>query len=154
MQIQIFTIPILDGDEKIVEMNLFLRQNRIVDIQKEFVQGNNTSYWSFCITYILSQIKQQEEKKKSQKIDYRNELDEHIFARFCELRKLRKQIAEEEAIPPFAIFTDAELAEISKIENPSLNSLKKIDGVGEKKAEKYGPRFCELILQLINNDNI
>lgn len=156
MQIQIFTIPILNNDQEIENLNLFLRQNRIVEIKKDIVCSNALNYWTFCITYIPSQLKIIDEKKKSNRIDYRNELDEHTFSIFCELRKLRKQIADEEIIPPFAIFTDAELAEISKIENPQLSALKKIEGIGDRKIEKYGFRFCETLNNLIitNNEKI
>lgn len=143
MQIQIYTIPIYDGGEMLNEMNKFLRSHRIAEIQKSFVATECGGDWTFCITY-LEAIKVSEPETKKSKIDYRNVLSEKDFALFCEMRKIRKQIAEKEAIPPFAVFTDAELAEITKLETVTLMSMKSIPGIGEKKIEKYGAYFMKL----------
>lgn len=142
MQIQIYTIPAFEGDEVLGEMNKFLRSHRIAEIQKSFVATECGGSWTFCITYLES-VKVAEPEVKKGKIDYRNVLNEKDFALFCEMRKVRKQIAEKEAIPPFAIFTDAELAEIAKLETITLSSMKNIQGVGMKKVEKYGEYFLE-----------
>lgn len=145
MQIQIFSIPMLGGEDELNELNHFLRAHRVADIRKEFVQKGDMCYWTFCITHLDTvAIKTPEPEQRKGKIDYREVLEEHIFARFCEMRKIRKEIAEKEAIPPFAVFTDAELSEIAKQENPSLQSLKTIHGIGAKKIEKYGSYFCGL----------
>lgn len=143
MQIQIFTIPVLEGDEELIKMNKFLRSHRVAEIQKTFLPTANGGSWSFCITY-LDLVKVQEPEIKRGKVDYRNELNEKDFALFCEMRKVRKQIAANEAIPPFAVFTDAELAEIAKLEKFTLSSMKGISGIGEKKIEKYGSYFLEI----------
>lgn len=80
--------------------------------------------------------------QKKVKTDYKNLLSETAFNRFSEYRKLRKEIAESEAIPPFAVFTDAELAKIAELEKPTIKELKKIQGIGDRKIEKYGAFFC------------
>ncbi len=143
MQIQVFTIPILEGEEILSEMNKFLRSHRVAEIQKTFIPTATGGSWSFCITYLES-VKVVDSEIKKGKIDYRNVLNERDFALFCEMRKVRKQIAEKEAIPPFAVFTDAELAEIAKLETVTISSIKGIAGIGEKKLEKYGSYFLEI----------
>ncbi len=141
MQIQIFTVPVFEGEEELDAMNKFLRSHRIAEIQKSYISSDNLkSYWSFCITY-LDNVKVAETEVKKGKIDYRNVLDEKKFATFCDMRKIRKQIAEKEAIPPFAVFTDAELAEIVKLDTLTLASMQSIEGIGIKKVEKYGSYF-------------
>lgn len=143
MQIELFTIPMLGGADLLGELNHFLKLHRVTDVQKTAVASGGVNYWAFCITYLPqadSDTKIPGTKKG--KIDYREVLEESVFARFAELRKIRKQIADAEAIPPYAIFTDAELAEVAKLETITLKSLKTIPGVGEKKIEKYGNRFC------------
>ncbi len=145
MQIQIFSIPILGGENELNELNHFLRAHRVADMQKQLVQKGDMNYWTFCVTYLDVIVnKPQELEPRKGKVDYREILDEPVFARFCEMRKIRKQIAENEAIPPFAVFTDAELAEIAKQDTPSLQSIKNISGIGAKKIEKYGAYFCGL----------
>lgn len=146
MQIQIFTIPILGGEEMMQEMNHFLRANRVSDIQKTMTQSAGVSYWTFCITYLPQcPVKGADAVlPRKSKIDYREVLEEPEFVRFCEYRKIRKQIAENQAIPPYAVFTDAELAEIAKLDPPSLKGLKSIPGIGDKKVEKYGAYFIDV----------
>lgn len=152
MQIQIFTIPIYDGGDALNEVNKFLRSHRVAEIQKSFIPTASGGSWSFCITY-LEGVKVVDPEIKKGKIDYRNVLNEKDFALFCEMRKVRKQIAESEAIPPFAVFTDAELAEIAKLETINLSSIKNIPGIGEKKLEKYGAYFVGIANETSGESN-
>lgn len=76
-----------------------------------------------------------------EKVDYKKVLKEEEFKIFSKLRELRKAISIEEAISAYIIFTDAELAEIAKMKDPTVNNIRKIKGIGDKKAEKYGERF-------------
>ena len=47
MQIQIFTIPVFNSGQDVENLNLFLRQNRIVEIKKELFISGEVNYWSF-----------------------------------------------------------------------------------------------------------
>ncbi|NLI93154.1 MAG: DNA helicase RecQ [Peptococcaceae bacterium] len=67
---------------------------------------------------------------------------ERIFER---LRALRRQIAQQEGLPPYMIFQDSTLKEMAKNCPQDLKALLKINGVGEKKLEKYGELFLEEI---------
>ena len=64
---------------------------------------------------------------------------------FENLRKLRRDIAGERGIPPFVVFNDATLRDMAKIRPGSLLGLRRIRGVGERKAADLGPRFVEAI---------
>ncbi len=88
---------------------------------------------------------------RKDKVDYRQVLQEEEFARFCELRKIRKQLADDDGVPPFAVFTDAELAEIAKMNPPSPLAMKKIHGIGEKKVARYGEQMCSLYRKTLND---
>ena len=85
---------------------------------------------------------------KQAKTDYKEILDEETFAVFSQLRTLRKQLADKEGVPAYAIFTDAELSEIAKLEEIEPNKLKLIQGIGQKKVEKYGIALCEKYKEL------
>lgn len=130
------------------EMNKFLRGNKVVDISKSFVQQGNVAYWSFCVTYLVgvpSKVQQPGERKE--KVDYKQILSEAEFVRFALLRTLRKQLAENDAVPAFAVFTDAELAEMAKMSELSAKNLLKINGLGEKRVEKYGEPLCRMFTE-------
>lgn len=74
-------------------------------------------------------------------------MDENTFKRFSFFRSIRKQIAQDQAIPAYAIFTDKELAEVAKIEGLTLQNLQTVKGIGKKKIERYGQVFIDLCLQ-------
>ncbi|KJR99589.1 MAG: ATP-dependent DNA helicase [Peptococcaceae bacterium BRH_c4a] len=61
------------------------------------------------------------------------------------LRSLRKQISEKQNVPPYVIFHDSTLQEMSKIYPVDRLSMLTINGVGENKFEKYGSQFIEVI---------
>lgn len=149
MQIKIFSIPIGGDESATEEMNHFLRANKIVDIRKELATVGGNSCWTFCITYILNN-NPQAVKSGENKIDYKEVLSPNVFERFSALRKLRKQIAENDAVPAYAVFTDAELAEIAKLDNLTLSALQSIPGIGKKKVEKYGNILVNAELQSNN----
>lgn len=146
MQIRIFTLPLLPDAKDVEELNHFLRSNKIVDIKKDLAMVDGNSFWTFCITYMLSSHNNSDSTSSSgnrhSKVDYKEVLDEAAFARFAKMRKLRKQIAESEAVPAYAVFTDAELAEMAKLEVLDASNMLKIQGIGKKKVEKYGNAFC------------
>ncbi|OLO40440.1 DNA helicase RecQ [Alkalihalophilus pseudofirmus] len=65
---------------------------------------------------------------------------------FESLRKLRKDIADEEKVPPYLIFSDKTLREMSRTIPTSTEELLKVNGVGQQKLEKYGAQFLETLL--------
>lgn len=156
MQIRIFTIPLLGDEQGLSELNHFLRANKVIDIRKELAQSGGSAFWTFCITYMLSSHSAADAAPASttrpSKVDYKEVLDETTFARFARMRKLRKQIAESEAVPAYAVFTDAELAEMAKLEVLDTANMLKIPGIGKKKVEKYGNAFCLTDYTLLDDE--
>ena len=64
---------------------------------------------------------------------------------FEQLRKRRKEVAQERGVPPYAIFTDKTLLEMANQKPIIAEDMLKITGVGERKMEAYGTAFLELI---------
>ncbi|MCL2224884.1 MAG: DNA helicase RecQ [Defluviitaleaceae bacterium] len=71
---------------------------------------------------------------------------------FGELKALRLEIAQEEKVPAFVIFSDATLVDMCQKHPLSLNEMLDVSGVGEVKRERYGERFLQ-ILQRTNRNN-
>ncbi len=71
---------------------------------------------------------------------------------FEELKKIRKIIAEEENLPPYMIFSDKTLKEMSEKEPSNQEDLLKVSGVGEIKLKKYGIRFLEKIESFLKSN--
>jgi ATP-dependent DNA helicase RecQ len=61
------------------------------------------------------------------------------------LRTLRKQLADEHALPPYVIFHDATLREMAQRRPASLEQFARIRGIGEAKLARYGQLFIEAI---------
>ncbi|TVT43651.1 DNA helicase RecQ [Hymenobacter setariae] len=66
---------------------------------------------------------------------------------FERLRQLRKQIADEQGVPPYVVFTDTTLQEMAREQPTSRVAMLSVSGVGMKKFETYGEVFIEAILQ-------
>ncbi|KAA6303495.1 MAG: ATP-dependent DNA helicase RecQ [Candidatus Ordinivivax streblomastigis] len=144
MQYKIFTISIFDED-KTEEMNRFLRGNKVVNVEKQCIASlPHGAFWSFCIHYIGAENKSDRPfGEQKPKVDYKAVLDEAAFAKFSKLREFRKQIADKDAVPAYAVFTDAELAEIAKLSEITEKYMLAIQGIGEKKVAKYGKTLCD-----------
>jgi len=65
------------------------------------------------------------------------------------LRKLRKQLAQVRGVPPYLIFNDATLEEMSATRPMTDSDMLKINGVGERKMHLYGDKFKEAILEYV-----
>jgi len=64
---------------------------------------------------------------------------------FDALRALRLQIARERGVPPYVIFHDTTLRDMARVKPRSLDALRHVYGVGERKAADLGDRFLEVI---------
>ena len=156
MQYKIYSIPIVGGETELEELNHFLRSHKVVDVMKQLVTSDRMTCWSFCITYLpTSQPLADNSEQRKPKVDYRLLLDEASFSRFTIMRKVRKSMAESLAVPPYAIFTDAEMAEVAKLAVVTPSSLKGIPGIGANKVEKFSEDFINRYtteIQLIDNE--
>ena len=65
---------------------------------------------------------------------------------FERLRKLRHQIALDENIPAYLVFSDATLKEMERARPMSESELLEISGVGQRKLEVYGDEFIAEII--------
>ena len=70
------------------------------------------------------------------------------------LKNLRKDIANKLNIPPFVIFQDPSLNDMTLKYPTSISEMSNIYGVGEGKSKKYGPEFIELISSYVKENNI
>ena len=70
------------------------------------------------------------------------------------LRRLRHEIAVDEKVPPYMVFGDSTLKELSSRMPVNKEQMLEVSGVGERKFDKYGDRFIEKIISYINSNNI
>lgn len=64
---------------------------------------------------------------------------------FAKLRFLRKQIADDENVPPYVLFSDVTLKELCRHFPQTKDEMLMIKGIGEVKFARYGETFLEVI---------
>ncbi len=86
-------------------------------------------------------------KTASPDTDLEQEADRALFE---ELRRLRREIAAEQRVPPYIIFGDVTLREMARRKPTTLTGFRGLKGVGEAKLASLCPRFLKAILEFLN----
>ncbi len=68
---------------------------------------------------------------------------------FEKLRALRMEIAREEKVPPYIVFSDKSLTHMCMVKPTDRAEMLTVSGVGEYKYEKYGERFLACISEAL-----
>ncbi|MBR5958683.1 MAG: DNA helicase RecQ [Salinivirgaceae bacterium] len=77
--------------------------------------------------------------------------DDTLYSMLCDLRK---DIAKKRGLPPYIIFQDPALQDMTIHYPMNLQELGNIPGVGQAKAMKFGQPFCELITKYVKENEI
>lgn len=78
-------------------------------------------------------------------------LDQVLFG---QLKDLRKKIAQKLGIPPYTVFMDPSLEDMTVQYPITLDEIAKVYGVGEGKAKKYGKDFADFIKKYVDDNGI
>lgn len=90
-----------------------------------------------------ARIKTKKKRKGMAFGDYEfNRQEEELFEK---LRMLRTEIAKEEKVPPYIVFSDRTLVHMCIVKPETKGEMLSVTGVGEFKYEKYGERFLDCI---------
>jgi len=143
-----FAIPALAPEPAQGELNQFLQQHRVVHLEKQWVADGAASFWSLCVTTLdgpgplpAGLRAPGQGHKTGPKVDYRELLSEADFSVFATLRNLRAGLATAEGVPPYALFSNEQLATMVRQRVVSSDQLRAIDGVGEARVAKYAAHF-------------
>ncbi|NQV28872.1 MAG: HRDC domain-containing protein [Rhodopirellula sp.] len=147
MRFEFFAIPALHPQEAVAELNQFLASHRVCSVTRELIADGANSYWTVCVEWTPGRGSASASvgADRKSRIDYREVLPPDQFSVFSKLRSLRKELAEKDGVPPYALFTNEHLAEMVRQKMTSLTALQSLDGVGPSKSEKYGAAFLELL---------
>ncbi|MGB5392892.1 MAG: ATP-dependent DNA helicase RecQ, partial [Lutimonas sp.] len=70
------------------------------------------------------------------------------------LRDLRKKVGKQKGVPPYAVFQDPSLEDMTLKYPVNIEELSNVHGVGEGKAKKYGKPFVDLIAKYVEENEI
>lgn len=146
MKLKVFAVPATGDENTESALNLFMAQHRVLQVDRQLIQNGSASFWSVCVGYSEKQAGAGKTQNTG-RVDYRHVLSATDFRDYSALREWRKQVAESEGIPVFGVFSNEQLAAIVQLPDLSLSSLRGIDGIGEKKVERYGKPVLSLLQQ-------
>ncbi|MBT6338959.1 MAG: HRDC domain-containing protein [Desulfobacula sp.] len=146
MKYKIFTYSVPPPEEP-EDLNGFLSSSRVVSVQSHIVVKKEIPYLIFIVEYLDSK---KGKHPAAPKIDYREKLSEEDFIIFSQLRDLRKSLAEKDGVPVYAVFTNAQLAQMVEMRINNRQGLFSIQGVGESKVGKYGDTFIDLCREMFS----
>ena len=87
-----------------------------------------------------------DQKQKVAKRQTKTPLPDDINVGLWEaLRDCRRELAEEQGVPPYVIFHDSTLVEMCSVVPKTLDDFSRLSGVGERKLMKYGEAFLAAI---------
>lgn len=95
----------------------------------------------------------EQQKADSEKIQVQQSggLDQNLFN---QLKELRKSVAKKHGIPPYTVFMDPSLEDMTVQYPITVEEIGKVYGVGEGKAKKYGKEFAEFIKKYVEENDI
>ncbi len=146
MRFKLFLVPADDDGTMAEELNKFLRGRRVVSVKRKLVGGGGDPRWALCVGYLDGPgTSAGGAKGGAARVDYKEVLSAEDFALFVRLRDKRKEQAEKEAVPAYAVLTNEQLAAVARNRPGSAAQLREIDGVGQAKADKYGEAFLGVV---------
>lgn len=147
-QFKIFYVGRANGSDEEEELNLFLRQRRVVKVERFFSATSNDSFWTFCVEYLPGAppaTSNESRGSNKTRIDYRDVLSDEDFQLYAELREWRKRRAFETSAPVYTVLTNEQLAAIATRRPRSRAELGRIPGIGESKSQNYGSEILAIL---------
>ncbi|UPZ14574.1 DNA helicase RecQ [Flavobacterium humidisoli] len=99
------------------------------------------------LTTVVKKVIDKNEAKEAKPKAAKNSL-------FETLRKLRYEIAQEEEVPAYVIFSDASLRQMEVLRPMTDEDFLAVEGVGKAKLEKYGTDFINAIIEFHRNKSV
>lgn len=93
---------------------------------------------------LRKQSKKSSKKSAGKQKSALRDIDQELFEA---LRQCRYDLSQEESVPPYVIFHDKTLIEMTRKRPSSLLDMGKIAGIGEKKLDKFGQQFLDIVKQ-------
>ncbi|MDZ5609502.1 DNA helicase RecQ [Bacillus pseudomycoides] len=120
-------------------------------ISEELIAVEHGTYPTLKVTAKGKEVLLGNEKVlRKERVETRQIVQDHPL--FEVLREVRKEIAQEEGVPPFVIFSDQTLKDMCAKMPQSENELLQVKGIGEHKRAKYGSHFLQAVIHFIEQN--
>ena len=148
MRLHFATIPMHDGESEEEALNAFLASHRVIGIERQFVVDGPRSAWAVCVSWVDGEARASATPGtagRKGRVDDREALTPEQFAVFVRLREARKGMAERDGVPPYAVVTNEQMAEMVRRGVGTVTELGAIEGVGPSRVEKYGAELLAVL---------
>lgn len=154
MKYKFFVIPARNPEASETALNAFCSQHRISFIEKHLVSDGADSFWTICIAWLDGEAASivSTDNRSKPKVDYKQILSETDFSLYLELRNYRKELADLQNVPPYALFTNEQLATMVQQRIITKADLMQIPGVGKSRIDNYGDSFVQKLNGLFKPD--
>ena len=129
MQFKTFKVRINSPEQSEGDVNAFLRAHRVLSVERHFCPDQG-GYWAILIEYAedghADAARPARRKERTSVIE---ELNETEKSRFEQYRRIRYDVSVERGVPAYAVFTDKELAILSRLEELNLDGVKTLKGI-------------------------
>ena len=150
MALRFFVVPVHDTGALAQELNGFLTGHKVVSIDRHLIDEGSNSFWAICVDYLSHApgTPLHHSNVSRSRVDYKAILPAEEFVVFSRLRELRKELAQTEAVPVYALFTNEQLAQMVQRRCQSKSELAQIERVGNSRIDKYAERILILLRAL------
>lgn len=153
MSLHFFHIPARTPEPAQSELNTFLAGHRVLAVQREWLADGAHSGWAFCVEVAAGpgtlpsalKVDSAARGQRNQDVDYKQVLGEADFAVFARLRALRKQLAQADGVPVYAVASNEQLAALVTRRVRTLDEMAAVDGLGPARVDKYGAALLTVL---------
>lgn len=136
--------------------NFLAKDIETYGVLKVTAKGQNVIDGKEKHTFLIAEDRHydlEQQKAVSDKIQVQQNsgMDELLFN---QLKELRKTVAKKHGIPPYTVFMDPSLEDMTVQYPVNIDEIGKIYGVGEGKAKKYGKDFADFIKKYVEENDI
>jgi superfamily II DNA helicase RecQ len=148
-----FYIPARTPEPAQTELNAFLASQRVLAVQREWLADGAHSGWAFCVEVASGpgtlpaalKVDGAGRGGRAGDVDYKQVLGEADFAVFARLRALRKQLAQADGVPVYAVASNEQLAALVTRHVQTLDEMAAIEGLGPARVGKYGAALLAVL---------
>lgn len=123
---------------------------KVLSESDEVLRGNRQVIWKKVkVDPSQAAVEKKADKGRMRRSDILNSRGLELFDH---LRSLRTEIAREESLPPYIIFSDKTLVDMCVKAPLGQEEMMKVTGVGENKYKRYGERFLKAVFDFTGGE--
>ena len=114
MGLRFFVVSAMNPEAAEQELNGFIASHKVVSIERKLIDQGVNSFWAICVDYLDRTPNDGISRSNvaRNRVDYKAILPPEEFAVYSQLREMRKELAQTEAVPVYALFTNEQLAQM------------------------------------------